>query len=65
MKKSFKPLLLIALVAVMTIMIMIPVKNYAKTVHLPGKLGSGPYGLTCWCPWINYNCGCAIAEPEE
>ena len=64
MKKFFKPLLLITLVVILAVIVIVPVKSSAASaVQLPGKWGSGHYGLTCWCPWIfHVECGCAIFQ---
>ena len=65
MKKSIKPILLIALVAVLIVLVVVPAKSYAGVTNMPGVWGSGPHGLTCWCPILFYDCGCIIFEPEK
>jgi hypothetical protein len=64
MKRFFKPLLLIALFVVLTVLVLVPAKsNAADVTQLPGRLGSGQYGLTCRCPQVLYiNCGCAVFQ---
>ena len=63
MKKFIKPLLLITLVVILAVIVIVPAKNFA--VQLPGRLGSGQYGLTCWCLILPFDCGCALPDPQQ
>lgn len=65
MKKSNKLILLLTLVVMLVVTIVIPAKSFAKTEEMPGRWGTGPFGLTCWCPEVTeVECGCIIFHPE-
>ena len=63
MKKKFKPLLLVMLIAILAVTVLVPVKAHSDSivVHLPGVISAGPDGGDCACPAIVVvTCGCAI-----
>lgn len=65
MKRKFKPLLLVTLLVVLLVLAIIPVKNHAEKILLPGLWDESPYGMTCDCPsiWL-VNCSCRIPQPK-
>jgi hypothetical protein len=62
MKNIFKPVLVLFLVIVFTVLLIIPVQ--ASWVHIAGTYGYGPHGLpSCYCPSLFYiSCGCAFPK---
>jgi len=62
MKKFIKPILLITLVVILAVLIIVPAKSFA--VEIPGQLGKGRFGITCWCLIVPFDCGCGIIDPQ-
>lgn len=63
-KKSYKPLMLISLLVMMTVLLLVPAEISAgyMSIQAPGHWTSGTYGKTCSCPWDPNmsNCTCTI-----
>lgn len=64
MKTLLKSIVIVALVAILTTLLIIPMNTEAMDVSSPGIYVKGKYGISCLCPFnIIITCGCLYIKP--